>query len=91
MTVGSYGNRTPQTDAGRQRGSAMSNTARLITVAVLAIGALAALFFAARQRDETRQYVGVAVAVLCYLGIFLEVKWAYDAATGRDDHGAPSL
>jgi hypothetical protein len=69
----------------------MSNTARWVTVAVLGIVALAALFIAARQQDETRQYIGVAVAVLCYLGIFLEIKWAYDAATGREDHSGPSL
>jgi len=91
MTVRSYGNRNSQTDAGRQRGPRMSNTARWVTVAVLGIVALAALFIAARQQDETRQYIGVAVAVLCYLGIFLEIKWAYDAATGREDHSGPSL
>jgi hypothetical protein len=49
----------------------------VIGIVLAAIG-LAALFWASRQ-DPERQNIGLVVAGLCYLGIMLQIKWAWDA------------
>jgi hypothetical protein len=57
--------------------------ARWVIGFVLAVIGVAALFWASRQ-DFRGQCIGVAVTGLCYLGIMLQIKWAWDAREARN-------
>jgi type IV secretory pathway TrbD component len=60
----------------------------VIGIVLTAVG-LAALFWAARQNPE-RQYIGVGIAGLCYLGIMLQIKWAWDVRESKALRGGGS-
>jgi hypothetical protein len=65
----------------------MPEWARWVIGIVLALIGLAALFWASRQ-DAKGQYLGVAITGLCYIGIMLQMKWAWDAREAEARRGA---
>jgi hypothetical protein len=69
----------------------MSTETRWIVGVVLGIVALAAIIVSAHAHSTGALYGLLGLALVCYLGIFLVMKLAFDTMTGREDHSGPDL
>ncbi|HEY0526281.1 MAG TPA: hypothetical protein VGD08_23000 [Stellaceae bacterium] len=69
----------------------MSNETRWVVCVVLGVVALAAVVISSHAHSDGALYGLLGLALVCYLGIFLMLKLAFDTATGREDHSGPDL
>jgi hypothetical protein len=69
----------------------MSYGKRWIVGVVLGVVALIAIVISAHAHSTGVMYGMLVLAIVCYLGIFLTLKLAFDTATGREDHSGPDL